>query len=120
MNLTPQQESEWIRQLEAMGTTTARMSLDQSKISPRFVHATSMWLAEKDREAEARRDASNSEQIALMSRASEAAERASTAAERQAIAAERANTRATIALIIAIVSMIISAVAIIVTHWDVH
>jgi hypothetical protein len=116
----PQQEEEWIKQLEAMDITTVRDNLNHNKISPQYVNVTSKWLSAKEREAEARRESSNSSQIDLMRRASEAAERASSAAERQALAAERANKRATIALAIAIISIIITIVGIAVTHWDTH
>jgi hypothetical protein len=102
-----------------MGPTTARSELERGNINQRFVYTTAQWLAGKEREIEARKEASILEQIALMQRASEAAERASEAAERQATAAERANTRATIALVIAIMSMIVTMGAIFVNHLDI-
>src|SRR5665213_1138297 len=96
-----------------MDVVSVRDSLAQGTISSSYVNATYRWLADKEREAEAKIAASALAQISE-------ARRASAAAERQAAAAERANTRATIALVIAIISMIISTVAIIVTHLDVH
>ena len=111
MDLTPEQEAEWFKQLDQTDPISIRENLKQGLISSGYVNATYRYLAGKDREERERIDASNSAQIALMRRASEAA-------ERQATAAERANTRATIALVIAIISMIISAVAIFITHRD--
>jgi hypothetical protein len=111
MSLTPEQDADWRKQLEAMGVQTARDHLDKGLISSGYISATYNWLGDKDREAEERASASLSAQIAEM-------RRASMAAERQATAAERANTRATIALTIAIASMIITVVGIVVTHWD--
>jgi hypothetical protein len=120
MALTPDQEREWIAQLEGMGVTLVRSELERGKISPHRVHLTATWLSAKDKEAEAGREASKSEQIELARRASEAADRAATAAELQAIEARRANKRATIALVIAIISIIGTAVSIWLTHIDAH
>jgi hypothetical protein len=127
MALTNDQEQEFITGLETLGPSLARLELERGKIPPAFVHTTFLWLASKDKEAEARREASSSAQIELArsaaaeaSRASAAAERSAVAAERQAAAAERANTRATIALVIAIASIIITAVSIWITRMDAH
>ena len=120
MALTPDQEREWIAQLEGMGVTLVRSELERGKISPHRVHLTATWLSAKDKEAEAGREASKSEQIELARRASEAADRAATAAELQAIEARRANKRATVALVIAIISIIGTAVSIWLTHIDAH
>jgi hypothetical protein len=125
MALTPDQERVWFAQLEALSVPLVRSDLESGKISPAFVHATAVWLSAKDKEAEERREASNSAQIALARRAAEAAEqaaseahrastvagRSATAAERQAAAAERANSKATIAIVIAAISLIVAIVA---------
>lgn len=113
MALTEKQERAWIVRLEEIGETRVRSELDHGKISSAFIHLTSKWLSERERAAEHRKEASISEQIELM-------RRASAAAERQAIAAERANRRATIALVIAIAAMIVTIIGIGITHWDVH
>jgi hypothetical protein len=108
-----------------------RSDLERDKISPAYVHLTSQWVAEKDREAETRAQASTLEQTeiarvaaaeatrasAAAEKASLAAERQAAAAERQATAAERANTRATIALVIAIISIIVSAIGALLPYW---
>ena len=120
MALTPDQEREWIVQLERTGVKLVRSELEGGKISPHLVHLTATWLSAKDREAEAQREASNSEQIELARRASEAAERAATASEVQAIEARRANKRATVALAIAIISIIATAISIWIVHVDGH
>jgi hypothetical protein len=135
MALSPHQESLWRASLEKLGVAQVRSALDRDKIQPAYVHLTSQWLAEKDREAEAQERALELEQTEIAQataaeagRASAAAEKASvaadqqaTAAERQAIATERANTRATIALIIAIISMIVTLIGIWLPHyWDMH
>jgi hypothetical protein len=134
MALTPQQESEYLTRLEGLSVSLVRSDLESGKIQPHLIHATATWLSAKEREAEARREASNAEQIELARRTSEAAERAAseaerasaaaersaTAAERQAGAAERANTRATIAIVIATISIIVAAVSIWITHMDAH
>jgi len=120
MALTPDQEREWIAQLEGMGVTLVRSELERGKISPHRVHLTATWLSAKDKEAEAGREASKSEQIELARRASEAADRAATAAELQAIEARRANKRATIALVIAIISIIATAIGTAVSIWLTH
>jgi len=52
----PQQEEEWIKQLEAMDITTVRDNLNHNKISPQYVNVTSKWLSAKEREAEAARE----------------------------------------------------------------
>ena len=122
MSLTQEQERDWFAQLEGMGVPLVKSEFERGKFSPAFVHSTSVWLAAKDKEAEERREASNSAQMELARRASAAAERAATeaerasaaaersatAAERQATAAERANIRANIAIAIAIISLIIT------------
>jgi aryl-alcohol dehydrogenase-like predicted oxidoreductase len=108
-----QAESDYIAQLETLGETQVRSDLNHGRIPPAFVHLASTWLAGKDREAERRTEASNSEQMELM-------RRASAAAERQATAVERANNKATIALAIAIASMVITIIGIGVTHWDAY
>ena len=120
MALTPDQEREYLAQLEGMGVSLVRSEFERKQIPPHLIHLTGTWLSGKDREAEARREASNAEQMELAKRASEAAERATAAAERQATAAQRANTRATIALIIAIVSVVATAINIWMTHLDAH
>jgi hypothetical protein len=93
MALTPDQEREWIAQLECMGVQLVRSELERGQIAPHWVHSTATWLSAKDQEAEARRQASNAEQTELARRASEAAERAATAGELQAKEARRANIR---------------------------
>jgi hypothetical protein len=122
MALTPDQERDWFAQLEALSVSQVRSDLEGGKISPAFVHATAAWLSAKDKEAEERREASNSAQIALARRAAEAAEqaaseahrastaaeRSATAAERQAADAERANSKAMIAIVIAAISLILA------------
>ena len=120
MALTPDQEREYLAQLEGMGVSLVRSEFERKQIPPHLIHLTGTWLSGKDREAEARREASNAEQMELAKRASEAAERATAAAERQAAAAQRANTRATIALIIAIVSVVATAINIWIAHLDAH
>ena len=99
------------------GVALVRSELERGKISPHRVHLTATWLSAKDKEAEAGREASKSEQIELARRASEAADRAATAAELQAIEARRANKRATIALVIAIISIIATAIGTAVSIW---
>ena len=97
MALTPEHEREWIAKLEEMGVTQVRSLLDQNKIFPiALVNPTAKWLSDKDREAKAKADALQSEQMGLM--------------RRQADAAERANTRATIAIWVAGASLIVSIV----------
>jgi hypothetical protein len=108
---TPEHERQWILQLEELGVTQVRSLLENDKISPGFVHVSSQWLADKDREAEGRREASRAEQMELM-------RRASVAAEAQATEARRANMRATIALAIAIISIIVSAIGIWLAYWE--
>jgi hypothetical protein len=107
---TPEQERLWIAELDKRSVEQVRRMRAQAEIPQAFVFATEQWLSEKEREAEHRSEASNSEQIALARRASEAA-------ERQAAAAERANTRATIALIIAIVSIIATTATALFSIW---
>lgn len=111
--LTPDQENQFIRDLEERGQEQVRSDLDHGKISPSVTYVASRWLAEREREAERRREASNSEQIELM-------RRASAAAEAQATEARRANTRATIALVMAIISIIVSAIGIWLPYWEAH
>lgn len=129
---TPEQEREYIAQLEKFSDAQIRSDIEHGRIPPAFVHAVTVWLSGRER-------ASSSEQMEIARRASDAAERAAaeaarastaadraasaterqaTAAEQQAVEARRANTRATIALVIAIISMIVSAIGIWVTHWD--
>jgi hypothetical protein len=127
MTLNPEQERLFREQLEKMGETQVRSDLDHGRISNACVFVACEWLSERERESKRRREAIESDQIAIAreasaaaQRASDAAERAASAAERQAIAAERANTRATIALTIAILAMIVTAIGIWVTHWDAH
>lgn len=132
MALTPEQEWLWRAELEKLSVAQVRSDLEHNKISSAYVHVTSQWLADKDREAESREAASRREQMEIAraaaaeaARASVAAERASLAverqakaAERQATAAERANRRATIALVIAIISMIVTVSGMIIVHLD--
>jgi hypothetical protein len=113
MTLTPDQEEQHRAGMEQAGVTNVREDLKQGRIPPAYRYSASRWLAEKEREENLRRDASISEQMELM-------RRASSAAERQAIAAERANTRATIALVIAIISMAVTIAGIWTTHLDVN
>jgi hypothetical protein len=120
MALPPDQEREWTAQLEGMGVQLVRSELERGKIPPHWVHLTATWLSSKDKEAEAQREASNSEQTELARRASEAADRAATAAELQPVEARRANKRATIALAIAIVSIIATTVGTAVSIWITH
>jgi phage terminase Nu1 subunit (DNA packaging protein) len=127
MALTPDQEREYLAELERMGVSLVRSDLEQGKIPPHWLNLTATWLSTKDREAEARRAASSVEQMELMRTATEAAERASAAAERsaaaaekQASASERANTRSTIAIIIAIISAVAAAFNIWMAYLDAH
>jgi len=99
--LNPEQEWAWIAQLEEIGVTEAKSLRDRGEISPDYVHLTSRWISEKEREAKIRAEAVQSEQTELM-------KRNSAAAERQAKAAERANTRANVAILVAVVSLIVS------------
>lgn len=125
---TPEQETEFVAQyLKPSSIDHAKRLLERGEIPPGFVSVTAKWVSDQEREAEARKEASNAEQIELArsaaaeaTRASAAAERSAVAAERQATAAERANTRATIALMIAIVSIIATVIGIWVTHMDIH
>jgi hypothetical protein len=101
MALTPEQERLWRAELENLSIAQVRSDLERDKIQSAYVHLTSQWLAEKDREAETRDQASRLEQTEIAraaaaeaTRASEAAEKASVAADRQAIAAERQATAA--------------------------
>jgi hypothetical protein len=132
VNATPEQERQWIAELERMGVVQVKGALDRKEITPGLVHLSYQWLSDKEREAKSRAEASKSEQMELMRRSSSAAdraadaadraaaaaERASTAAERQAFEAERANRRASIALAIAITSIAATIISIFVTHWD--
>ena len=102
---SPKQIAQAKEEWERLGVSQVRSNYDRNLISAEFTQLAAHWLAEKDRGMEARRDASISEQIAEM-------RRASSATERQAIAAERANTRATIALAIAIISIPIASTAV--------
>jgi hypothetical protein len=120
MALTPDQEREYIARLEATGVSSVRSDFAAGKIQPHLIHLTATWLSGKEKQAEARREASNAEQMDIARRALEAAERAASEAERQANAAERANTKATIALIIAIVSVVATAINTWMTHLDAH
>jgi hypothetical protein len=120
MALTPKQESLWTAELEKMGVSQVRAALDRNEIQSAYVHFSFQWLAGKDREADARKEASTSTQIEIARRASEAAERAATAAEQQAREATRTNMRATIALVIAILSMIVTAIGIGLPLWEAH
>src|SRR5690348_4738696 len=96
-----------------MGKERVRYSLDHNQFSGAFISAAWDWLSEQEAEDRRRQEASISEQVAEM-------RRASAAAERQAAAAERANTRATIALVIAIISIIVSAIGIWLPYWESH
>jgi hypothetical protein len=132
MRLTPEQDRLWREELEKSSVAQVRSNLERDKIQQAYVHLTSQWLAEKDREAETRDLALRLEQTEIAraaaaeaTRASAAAEKASVAADRQAIAAERqataverANTRATIALVIAIISITVSAIGILMPYWS--
>jgi hypothetical protein len=111
MALTSDQESEWIAQLEGMGLPQARSEFERNRIPPHLVHLTATWISAKDKEAEARREASNSEQLALARRAAEAAEGSARAAEEQAKQAQKANRIAITALAGAIIATIISIVS---------
>jgi hypothetical protein len=108
---TPEQERQWIAKLEEMGPTQVRRLLDRHEISNGFVFISAQWLADRDRKAESREEASKAEQMALM-------RRASIAAESQASEARRANTRATIALIMAIISIAVSTIGIWLPYWQ--
>jgi hypothetical protein len=120
MALTPDQEREYLAELDRMGVSLVRSEFERKQIPPHLLQLTGTWLSAKDREAEARRAASGTEQIELMRIASQAAERATAAAERQATASEKANTRATLALIIASISFVATVIGIWITHLDVH
>ena len=101
VGLTPEQERQYVTDLEKMGETQVRSDSELGRISPGFVHLASTWLAGKEREAKKREAASKAEQIELM--------------RRQAAATERANTRATIAILIAIASVVVTFIGTIVT-----
>jgi hypothetical protein len=138
MPLTEEDERQFIAHLESLGPEQVKLMLPHGKFVPAFEGIALKWLAAKDREADIRTEASQSEQIEIARRASataeraaDAAERASAAAERQAVAAERAateavraNKRATIALVIAVISIIATAamttIGIWITHSDAH
>jgi hypothetical protein len=106
--LTAEQEREWIAQLEKMGLTEAKSLRDRGEISPAYVFLTSTWIADEEREAKARAEVLQSEQMELTRRSSDAA-------ERQATAAERANTRATIAIWVAAISAASAALSLIIS-----
>ena len=125
MTLSPEEHQRFIADLERRGVNQVRSELERGTLSPAAVHPASAWLAEKDKEDERRKEASNAEQMELARRASDAAERAAEAAERSAVAAEReatavekANKRATLALVIAIVSIIATGIGIWTNHRD--
>ncbi len=110
--ITPEQQEGFFAELAKMGKERVRWSLEHNQISPAaFISVAWDWLSKQEAEEKRRQEASNSEQIEIARRASEAA-------ERQASAAERANTRATIALVIAIISMIVSAIGIWLPYWS--
>jgi len=117
MALTPEQEREFIDDLERLGVTQVRSDVDHGRVSPALVHTAVKWLSGKERETEERREASNSAQIDLMRRAADAA-------EVQALEARRANINAKRALRIAIISIIVSAIGSAVSiglpYWSAH
>lgn len=110
---TAEQERDFVAQLEGKSIEQVKRQLDHGEVPPAFVYVASKWVSDKEREAEQRREASNSEQIVLM-------RRAASAAEAQATEARRANTRATIALVIAIISITVSAIGIWWPYWSAH
>jgi hypothetical protein len=139
MSLTPEDERQFIQRLETLGVTEVRLKLPIGGWAPALEPIVTKWLADKEREAERSREASQAEQIEIARSASNAAERAAAAAERasaaaerqaaasqrqaeaadrQAEAADRANTRATIALAIAIISIIATVSGMAVVHLD--
>jgi len=122
MSVTNEQAREYIAQLEPLSNAQIRSDLEHDKIPSAMVYPVTRWLSGREMLSE-------SKQIDIARRASEAAqlasvaaERAATAAERQATAAERANTKANIALAIAIISPIVIAIVtvigIMISHWD--
>jgi hypothetical protein len=113
---TPEQEREFVAQLEHRSVGLVRHQLANKEIPSAYESVAWKWISDKELEAERRNEAAISEQTEAANRAAEAATRASVAAERQAIAAERANTRATIALVIAAISAIIAIIGILVPH----
>jgi len=117
---TPEQERDYLAQFDKFSNEQIRQELIHGFIPGEFKAALTLYLSKREME-------SNSAQIEVARRASDAAERASNAADRQAIAAdrqataaERANTRATIALTIAIISIIVSAIGIWLPYWSAH
>lgn len=130
MSLTPEQERQFIADLEKSGETQVRSDLEHGRISEPFHDIVRPWLASKERlresaaeraSAAAERAATAAERASSASeRSSMAAERAAAANERQARAAESANKRATIAIIIAIASLIISPVIAALPYWLAH
>lgn len=138
MSLTPEQVKGFYVELTNMGKERVRASLDHGTFSPVLVSHAWDWLSEEEAKEKRRQEASNTEQMEIARRASEAAERAASeaaraaaAAERQATATEvqaaearRANKKATIALITAIVfpiiTTIVAVIGIWITHLDAH
>lgn len=96
--------------LEHLGPTVVREQLRDGRITIDYRDFTISWLAEKDKEAEARAASSHTEMAATASRAAEAAERAATTAEAQARTAKYALITAIAATIIAAAALIVSII----------
>jgi hypothetical protein len=117
MALTPEQERLWRAELEKSSVAQIRSELERNTISSAYVHLTSQWLAEKDREAERKADSWASEARDLARSANEVALEANSiardsasSARRSADAARRSNMIATLALIAAMVAIAISSI----------
>jgi hypothetical protein len=80
---TSEQEREFVAQLEERSIGQVKRQLERGEIPPAFVFVTSNWVSDKERQAEQRAEASNSEQIEIARSAAIEARRASDAAERQ-------------------------------------
>jgi hypothetical protein len=97
-------DPEIIRQLEEDGPEIVRARLND--LMHPVYEVAKAWLAQKDREASERADASMAEQMALAREANSLARAASEAAERSANAARTSNKIAIAALIVAIMAAI--------------
>lgn len=99
--MTPEQEAGMIREFGKMGPTQLWERLKNGGISLPFHSLANRWLADKERESERRKEASQAEQIEIARSAAEAAWEA-------ARAARNANKIATAAIVAAAIAIIIS------------
>lgn len=107
---------------EALGPEAVREQIRTGvRSEPKKLRYSENWLARKDQEAEAEREARNASHAALAlsasARAASAAERQASSSERALPIANRANSIAQKANAIAIVSLIISIVNIVGLMW---